>query len=91
MVPPYLVGSDEGNALASRILPNHWEFQLKRELDDAWLQPTPKEMLAEMQRKLLKAKRERKRLVCETPTKAKRQGCKEVYYCSTVCQKRNWN
>ena len=90
MVPPCLAGTDAGCELASRILLDNWEFQLRSELDDALLRPTPPETMKSMERTLIKANRSRKCVVCQTATRSKRRGCEDVYYCGTPRRKAHW-
>lgn len=91
MVPPILAGTPVGFELATRILDDAWEFQLKCDIDQTCLRPTPPKTVKHIERRLGKRSQpNRKCLVCGTSTRAKCNLCLEVYYCNVQCQKQHW-
>ena len=76
MVPPILAPPPFRFELATLILDDSWEFQLKCDIDKIWSRPTPPKTVKHIERQMGKRSQpNRKCLVCGTSTRAKRNQC----------------
>ena len=90
-IPPCIASSSVGERLAERILSDSWAFHKKTEVDESWLRPTPVNNMLKHERRL--GRRAEPVHVCATcggNGRRKCTRCLHTYYCTPVCQERDW-